>query len=77
MRVVQSNHIHQSFDWPVATHHRKESGEPYPGTLTNSLWLLRSRPDQVHKRQMRGDPPPLILQDASWLRGMVCHVDLA
>ena len=27
------------------------------GTTFTSLWLLRSRPDQVHDECMRGDPP--------------------
>ena len=40
------------------------------GTTFTSLWLLRSRPDQVHDECMRGDPPgaqfikfPLKFQD--------------
>ena len=28
------------------------------GTTFTSLWLLRSRPDQVHDECMRGDPRP-------------------
>ena len=29
------------------------------GTERLPLWLLRSRPDQVHRAFMRGDPPEL------------------
>src|SRR5690606_1095807 len=36
-------------------------GEPYFGTEPERLWLLRSRPDQFHRRPMRRDPPLCIL----------------
>ena len=55
---------------------------PYSGTDPKRLWLLRSRPDQVHRRTMRRGPPTKILAElrvarsASLLvggpRGAVC-----
>ncbi|CAB3652182.1 hypothetical protein LMG26696_02916 [Achromobacter pulmonis] len=60
----------------------KPVGEPYSGTDPKRLWLLRSRPDQVHRRTMRRGPPSKILAElrvarsASLLlggpRGAVC-----
>ena len=38
-------------------------GEPYSGTDPKRLWLLRSRPDQVHRRTMRRGPPTGILAE--------------
>lgn len=38
-------------------------GEPYSGTDPKRLWLLRSRPDQVHRRTMRRGPPGEILAE--------------
>ena len=35
----------------------KEMASLILGTTFTSLWLLRSRPDQVHDECMRGDPP--------------------
>ena len=32
----------------------KRKGEPHLGTALVSLWLLRSRPDQIHDVHMRG-----------------------
>jgi len=34
-----------------------QGGEPYSGTDSARLWLLRSRPDQVHRWVMRRGPP--------------------
>src|SRR5690554_3226662 len=34
-----------------------ERGEPDFGTVSARLWLLRSRPDQFHRRTMRRGPP--------------------
>ena len=36
---------------------KKEPASLILGTTFTSLWLLRSRPDQVHDECMRGDPP--------------------
>src|SRR5205814_9459217 len=35
------------------------------GTAGNPLWLLRSRPDQVHGTNVRGGPPKSILSASS------------
>ena len=36
---------------------KKEMASLILGTIFSSLWLLRSRPDQVNDEYMRGDPP--------------------
>jgi len=41
----------------------KPSDEPYSGTDPKRLWLLRSRPDQVHRRTMRRGPSNEILAE--------------
>ncbi len=46
---------------PVAL--KNPVGEPYSGTDPKRLWLLRSRPDQVHRRTMRRGPPTGILAE--------------
>gem|GEM_PF-5836341 len=43
-------------------------GEPYSGTDPKRLWLLRSRPDQVHRRTMRRGPPAEILAELRFAR---------
>src|SRR5690554_1031641 len=44
-------------------------GEPDFGTDSERLWLLRSRPDQFHRRTMRRGPPNKSLTGLAQLRG--------
>lgn len=77
------NHLPGKSPWKTTPSPlRKPVGEPYSGTDPKRLWLLRSRPDQVHRRTMRRGPPSKILAElrvarsASLLlggpRGAVC-----
>ena len=77
------NHLPGKSPWKTTPSPlRKPVGEPYSGTDPKRLWLLRSRPDQIHRRTMRRGPPAKILAElrvarsASLLlggpRGAVC-----
>ncbi len=58
------NHLPGKSPWKTTPSPlRKPVGEPYSGTDPKRLWLLRSRPDQVHRRTMRRGPPSKILAE--------------
>ena len=67
---MENNPVPCESDVANATALKNPVGEPYSGTDPKRLWLLRSRPDQVHRRTMRRGPPAEILAELRFARSL-------